>query len=194
MKEEWRDIKDYEGLYQISNFGNVKSLNYKHSQKERILRNNPSSNGYINVRLFKDGEFKRFWVHRLVALAFLSNPNNYPCINHIDSNKQNNNVNNLEWCSYSYNIKYGYDNGYHKPITKTSQSRVIKQYDLQGNLINIYETYKGMCRQLFGKQKTGILKCCANDLFKYTAYGYRWQYGTMEEYINFHKGARENEI
>lgn len=103
------DIKGYEGLYKISNRGNVISLS-KNSGflklKEHIMIPTVKSNKYLDIKLTKDGISKHFYVHRLVAEHFISNPNNFPQVNHKDKNPTNNNVNNLEWCDNSYNVKY----------------------------------------------------------------------------------------
>ena len=104
--EEWKNIVGYEGKYQISSLGRVKSLNYRNTGKEKILKQNINK-GYKEISLF-DGKTKKIYlVHRLVALHYISNPNNYPCVNHKDEDKTNNCVENLEWCSVSYNNKYG---------------------------------------------------------------------------------------
>lgn len=100
MIEIWKDIKGYEGLYQISNCGNVKSLK---TNKNLYLSD---SKGYQRVGLYK-GKRIMYAVHRLVAETFIPNPNNYPCVNHKDYNKKNNNVTNLEWCNHKYNNNYG---------------------------------------------------------------------------------------
>ena len=105
--EEWKDIKDYEGLYQVSNYGRVKSLNHNHTSKEKILSLKPNGRGYIRVTLCKNNIKKPYSVHRLVAITFIPNPNNYPLVNHKDEDKTNNHVDNLEWCTYKYNINYG---------------------------------------------------------------------------------------
>lgn len=105
--EIWKDIEGYEGLYQVSNFGNVKSLNYNRSGKENILKPQKNENKYLHISLCKNKKQKTFLLHRLVALAFLKNPQNFPCINHKDENKENNHVDNLEWCTHEYNLKYG---------------------------------------------------------------------------------------
>lgn len=110
MKESWRDVKNYEGLYQVSNTGKVKSLarTYKNRKCEEIIKS-PSlaSKGYYRLPLCKEGKIKYYYIHRLVAEAFIPNPNNYKMVNHKDENKLNNNANNLEWCTHTYNMNYG---------------------------------------------------------------------------------------
>ena len=106
MEEEWRDIKGYEGKYQVSNLGRVKSLGNNKSKKEKILKH-INSCGYSNVNLYKNGKKKPFLVHRLVAMHFIENPNNYSQVNHKDENPTNNRVDNLEWCTHEYNLNYG---------------------------------------------------------------------------------------
>lgn len=115
--EIWKDIKNFENMYQISNYGRVKSIkrvrklnNDKIANvKERILK--PTYiNGYQRVVFSKNGKRYNYFIHRLVAEAFISNHNNYKEINHKDENKKNNCVNNLEWCNHSYNINYGTGN------------------------------------------------------------------------------------
>lgn len=117
-KEEWKSIKGYEGLYEISNFGRVKSLlgwnGRKYIQREKILAPyKQQSNKYYSrsvVKLTKDNKTKDFKVHRLVAEAFIPNPNNYRVVNHIAGNPLNNNVENLEWCTQKMNIKHAINN------------------------------------------------------------------------------------
>lgn len=106
-KQFWKDIPGYEGLYQVSNTGRVRSLNYNGTRKTKVLKQGTNKDGYKRIKLYKDGKFKVYLVHRLVALAFIPNPNNYPIINHKDENRWNNNVDNLEWCTYKYNSNYG---------------------------------------------------------------------------------------
>ena len=102
-KELWATIKGFEGLYEVSNMGNVRSLKYG---KIKILKLAKNKFGYYYVILSKNGKTKHFTVHRLVANAFIENPNNYPQINHKDENKTNNKVENLEWCNNQYNKRY----------------------------------------------------------------------------------------
>ena len=109
--EEWRDIKGYEGLYQVSNTGKVKSLgngksNNSNNNKERILKENEDK-GYLKVNLYKDGKRKSYLMHVLVATAFCENPKGYTEVNHINEDKLDNRAENLEFCSRSYNVNYG---------------------------------------------------------------------------------------
>lgn len=103
IEEIWKDIPEYEGLYQISNLGRVRHINkYKH-----ILYQKVDSYGYNAVILCKNGKIKYYRVHRLVGMSFIPNPNNYPFINHKDECKTNNIVDNLEWCDNKYNCNWG---------------------------------------------------------------------------------------
>jgi len=105
--EVYRDIEGYEGLYQVSNLGNVKSLNYGRTGKEKLLKLYKGNNGYLYITLYKNKKQKLSLVHRLVALTFIPNPNNLKEINHKDENPLNNMVENLEWCDRKYNNTYG---------------------------------------------------------------------------------------
>lgn len=107
MEEIWKGIKGYEGKYQVSNLGKVKTLNYHRSCKERILKNLINTHGYLYVILSKNCICKNLTIHRLVAAAFIDNPENLPEVNHIDENKTNNCVSNLEFCNRKYNINFG---------------------------------------------------------------------------------------
>ena len=118
MKEVWKPIKGYEGLYEVSNLGRVKSLPKKringtnfYIQKERILKPQLKTNRYLGVGLIKNKIHKNFLIHRLVAKAFIDNPYNLPQINHIDCNKLNNNADNLEWCTQKQNLEHAFKNG-----------------------------------------------------------------------------------
>lgn len=117
MQEVWKDVQGYEGSYQVSNMGNVKSLERYVKRygkdfliKERILAQTDNGYGYKFVSLVPlEGKAhkKNHYIHRLVAQSFIPNLNGYPEVNHIDEDKQNNSTNNLEWCSTQYNMRYG---------------------------------------------------------------------------------------
>lgn len=184
-KEIWKDIKDYEGLYQVSNLGKVRSLdhirknekyeNQKCLTKGRMLK--PAiqkESGYAFVVLSKNGKTKGFRVHRLVAETFIQNPYNYRCVNHKDENKQNNNVNNLEFCSHKYNNNYGTKP---KRISKANSKSVI-QYDKEYNFIKIWESITEAEKYLKKKRAgVNISACC--KLKHKTAYGYIWRYANV---------------
>lgn len=188
--EIWKDIKNFEKLYQVSNYGNVRSLdttiNCKgakgidtHLRKGRILKQTKGSTKYYNVNLSKNGKIKLKRVHRLVAEAFISNPNNYPCINHKDGNKLNNNVENLEWCSYSYNNKEAYriglkQNKYKGKFGKNAQfSKPLLQYSVDGVFIKEWENAEQVKREL-GFCAENIRNVCNGRRKK--ANGYIWKY------------------
>ena len=106
MQEIWKDVRGWEGLYQISNLGNVRTLHYK---KPYLRKLSKTQRGYLVVNFFiSKGKYKNYSVHRLVAEAFIPNPNNLPQINHKDENRLNNRVDNLEWCTNKYNCNYGH--------------------------------------------------------------------------------------
>ena len=111
MEEEWRDIDGYEGYYQVSNLGRVRGVDRVTDNnrpiKSRLLKPFKNNSGHLRIILIKKSIKKHLLVHRLVAKAFIPNPNNYPIINHKDENPSNNNVENLEWCTVLYNNNYG---------------------------------------------------------------------------------------
>lgn len=164
MSEKWKNIKNYEGLYQVSNFGRIKSLkrtaNNNHIVKEKILKPQKNKNGYLFVNLYKNGNMKRKSIHRLVALAFIENIYNFPYINHKDKNKKNNKVNNLEWCTQSYNIIY-------------SKGKKINQYDKNNNFIKTWDAIADIKREL-NIDSSSIVRCCKG--IKNSAGGFKWKY------------------
>lgn len=139
MEEIWKDIKDYEGLYEVSNLGRVRSLNYNKTGEIRLLKVQKHSDGYLQVGLRKDGKQKLYTVHRLVCEAFIPNPDGLPCVNHIDEDKTNNHVWNLEWCTVKYNTNYG--TGIER------RSKRVYQYTLDGSFIRSYYTTREAARQ-----------------------------------------------
>lgn len=175
--EIWKDIKGYEGMYQISNWGRVRSLDRvsyqkhysgclsRYEHKGRILRLSSRPNGYVRVTINRHCET----VHRLVAEAFLEKPEGKDYINHLDANPKNNHVNNLEWCTQSENIQYAYNNGTKKP----PHMKKVSQYDLNGNLIKVWISQTEAARQL-GIHQANIYKVCSGK--RKTAGGFKWQY------------------
>ena len=106
MEEIWKPIKDYEGLYEVSNLGRVKSLKRFHHQREQILKNKLTKDGYYEIALLKNSKYKYIRIHRIVAQTFIPNEMNKKEVNHKDGNKLNNCVDNLEWCTSSENQKH----------------------------------------------------------------------------------------
>lgn len=172
MQEIWKDIQNFNGKYQVSNQGNIKSFikSTKHKNKNHLLKPNINNSGYAYVDLYYEkGKKKRFLVHVLVASAFLSNPNDYPCVNHKDENKLNNCIDNLEWCTYAYNNAYG--TARIKQIDAISKS--VNQFTINGEWIATYKS-PTVASRLLGFSKTSIIDCC-NNKTPY-AHGYLWKY------------------
>lgn len=168
--EIWKDIEGYEGMYQISNLGRVKSLKMKKEHNEYLLKPFKSKNGYLRVSLSKSNKFKQPLIHRLVAIHFLDNPNNYPEVNHKDENKLNNCVDNLEWCDRKYNVLYGTAK---QRESKTKHKYYIGQYDLNQNLIMKWNSLKEIEINTNYKKNNIQQNCLGNTK---TAYGYKWKY------------------
>lgn len=204
MREVWKEIKGYEGLYSVSNTGRVKSL-----RRNKIMALKKTVDGYLRVGLRKKGQ-KWYSVHRLVAIAFIENPNGCPQINHKDECKTNNNVDNLEWCTAKYNSNYGthiermikntdyskidyrarhehtdyakrYLNTDYKKIGEATRKRLSKeviQYSLLGNKVAEWGSTREIERILHYDHK-GIVNCC-NGRYR-TSYGYIWKYAKNED-------------
>ena len=186
MDEIWKDIEGYEGMYQVSNLGRVKSLSNSRTRHEKILV--PIKNkGYFYVRLFRLAECKRVYIHTLVASAFIPNPYGYTIINHRDENGQNNCVDNLEWCTHKYNLNYGtVKQRISDKLLEHNSARCkqINQFDLLGNFI---KTHTSACEaeKETGISSSSIRKCCKGGYihskykkwYKLThAGGYIWKY------------------
>ena len=165
--EEWKDIKGYEGLYQVSNLGRVISL-ARPKVKQHIVKPE-NDKGYLRISLYKNGKFKRFFVHRLVAEHFIPNDNKLPYINHKDENPLNNNANNLEWCTHIYNLMYG--NRRKKVIEK--ERKPVNQYTLDDKLIMEHYSIQDAGRYI-NKNASAICMCCKGK--QHIAYGYKWRY------------------
>ncbi|MCC4492048.1 endonuclease [Limosilactobacillus reuteri] len=174
--EEWKDIKDYEGYYQISNFGHVRSVdrivkskgNSTQQRKGQILRPNKNRYGYLKVVLQKQGKSKTKSIHRLVATAFIPNPNNFSQINHIDECKTNNHADNLEWCTAKYNSNYGTRIG---RVAK-SKSRPVIQIAPNGQIIEYWPSAKEAVKR--GFNDSDIAAVCRGKCQMHK--GYRWIY------------------
>lgn len=170
MSEIWKSVKGWEDLYEVSNFGNIRSLHYKNPYLMKPILDNK---GYLRVSFVEKNSkrYKRFAVHRLVAEAFISNPNNLPQVNHKDENKQNNCVDNLEWCTNKYNCNYG------KYKDKVRNSRIgmrfselhrknlsISHIAIQGKAVDMFSSDERLlaefdCISTASKQ-TGISTSC----------------------------------
>ena len=211
MKEIWKDIKDFEGLYQVSNFGRVRSLsrlvnsrNGKRTAQGKILFQNTYPNtGYKHVTLSKHSKCKRYSVHRLVAETFIPNPDNLPCVNHKDETRTNNRVDNLEWCTYKYNSNYGtspqkvsakmyarykqdlmWKNACvtRLDIFHQQRKKQVCQLDLMGNLLKVWDSTVQTAQDGFVPNDVGA---CANHK-RLTHHGYKWQW--YSDYVSMKEG------
>lgn len=133
MEEIWKDVKGYEGLYKVSNMGRVYSV-----KKQIYLAQRVNRTGYYIVDLYNHGNHKTEQVHRLVAIAFIENPNCLPQVNHKDECKQNNNSDNLEWCDCKYNINYGH----HNESVAETQGFKVEQYTIDGKYVATYRSIR----------------------------------------------------
>lgn len=165
----WKDIENYEGIYQVSDSGEVRSLGNGKSpnSKERIMKVEETKCGYLRVQLCKDGKQKHFSIHRLVAEAFIPNPLNLPQVNHKNENKHDNRAENLEWCNCSYNINYGTRN--------EKVSKGVIQYRLDGSIVREWSSTYEVERQL-GFNHIYIGACCRGNTRSKTGYGFIWKY------------------
>lgn len=164
------EIEGFEGRYFISSAGEVFSMLTKQRKSTEI-----AANGYERVSLWKDGEGKHFLIHRLVALAFIPNPNGYEMVNHIDGNKLNNNVENLERCNASRNMKHAYEN--HLITPKTTK---VMQYTKDFKLVRIWESIAQACEALKLNHANISTVCRQNTNRKYAG-GYIWRYADAKE-------------
>ena len=166
MTEIWCPINGYGGLYEVSDQGRVKSIGYG---KERILRPGRNGRGYLKVGLHRNGECKWYDMHRLVAQAFIPNPQNLPEVNHKDENKTNNSVQNLEWCDSKYNNNYGTRN----QRMAEKLSKPILQYTKSGKLVREWKSTRDVERNL-GYFHNSISNCCNGKLK--SAYNFIWKF------------------
>ena len=176
-QEEWRDIKGFEGLYQVSNMGRVKSLCRTVRANtcgvrlltERILSSCRSKSGYMLVVLCKEGKHINKMVHRLVAESFIPNPQNYTEVNHKDENKLNNNLNNLEWCNRVYNANYG------TGISRCAKKKwkAVEMINCDGLIVKRFSSAKEAERETSISRKKISLACLGK---RKDAGGYLWRF------------------
>ena len=185
--EEWKDIPTLEGRYQASSKGRIRSLdmitnNGTQLRKGKIRKLNKDKYGYFHVSIIQDGKTKFPFVHRLVAMTFIPNPNNYPQINHKDECKENNCIENLEWCDANYNTNYGTRN------IRTSESleklnlhrnNAIPILQIDKKTKQIIKTYKSIDEavEINGfPTRSHISECCSEKPKRKSAYGFIWKY------------------
>ena len=182
--EVWKDVAGYEGVYQVSNKGNVRSVARKDSIGRkcggRMLKPGYDKDGYLRVNIYKNGKQKTRFIHRLVAGAFVPNPNGYSEINHRDENKVNNYANNLEWCTRECNVNHG------TLIERSAQARSkkVKATNIETNeVITFNSTVEAGCK---GYDQGGVAKACRGTYKARTGKliggdgrtykGYKWSY------------------
>lgn len=181
--EEWRPIQGYEGLYEVSDWGRVKSVDRiitrkngrKLPFKEKILKGGKNNMGYLLVCLNKDGKETWKLVHRLVAEAFLPNPQNLPQVNHKDETPTNNHVENLEWCTAKYNTNYGtgIQRMTKKLLNRQDKSKRVDQIDAQTGEV-IYKWTSTREAERNGYNSTSVAACARGE--RKTHKGYVWKY------------------
>lgn len=164
-KEIWKDIILYGKPYCISNYGNVKG------KLNRVLKPYTSSGGYYYICVREGKHCHHVRIHRLVAQAFIPNPKGLPQINHIDGNKSNNVVSNLEWISCKENIKHGFENNLYKH--KGYSPTKIKQYDVNGNFVKLWDKMRDVEKE-YNVSHTALRFCCLGKIK--TCAGYVWRY------------------
>lgn len=183
MKEIWKPIDGFEGLYEVSNMGNIKRLQktitdkYRNRNVKEKIMTPRKSKDYLTICLHRDDDSKECRIHRLVAQAFIPNPENKPQVNHKDGNKQNNCVDNLEWNTQSENMKHAYKLGLKKSSTKgkfgtlNATSKKVGQYDLNGKFIKEWDCIQEVKRKL-GLNSGNISSCCHGK--RNHVGGYKW--------------------
>lgn len=172
MEEIWKDIEGYEGLYQVSNTGKVRSLHWNRSSYAKELTQY-DQNGYKLVTIRRNKRGKNFLVHRLVAKAFIENPNGYDEVNHIDGNKSNNCVMNLEWLSRKNNVSHAIANRLRKPTVANRWGfNVILQFSADGSVLEgVYKSQRGAAEKCNLSQAQISLACKTGKTYA----GYRWR-------------------
>lgn len=184
LEEQWKAIViekngivyDYTGLYEVSNLGRVRSLNYMKTGDIQILKLNKNNRGYLVISLSKNGKRKQFFVHRLVATAFITNNNNLTDVNHKNEIKTDNRVENLEWTTHKDNINYGTRT---KRIVKI-RSKKVMAISLTEKKVIVFQSINQAYRFRFSKSSVGI--CCREKQKSYK--GYYWRYIEEEKELD----------
>jgi len=174
--EKWEPMLQYGNFYEVSNLGNVKSVDrtitrvdgVKTRLSGKVLTHNICRKGYHRVKICHNTKPKYCTIHRLVALQFIGNPNNYPQVNHMDGDKNNNNVDNLEWCTNEYNMKHAIENGL---IRFDSRKVKVSQYTLEGEYMNTFDSITIACKET-NSIHSGI-SMCSRGFYKHSN-GYKW--------------------
>lgn len=166
--EVWRNVIGYEGIYRVSNLGRIKSV-----KKDLILSPKHNHDGYLRIQLWRNCKAIFVSIHRLVAEAFINNPENKPFVNHINGTKCDNTVENLEWCTQKENIQHAWKEGLSKRQYNSKLSKSVDQLDLNGNYIKTFPSTMEVERQL-GIYHSKISNACNGKT--YTAGGFKWRY------------------
>lgn len=181
MDEIWKDIEGYEGLYQVSNLGRVRSLlrinrcfDKTYIRKGKVLKGMSDKDGYSYVLLSKEGVQRKFLIHRLVAKHFILNPQNFPQVNHKNEVVNDNRLENLEWCDCVYNIRYGTGVKRRAELqTNKHGAKVVLQFTLDGEFIREFPSTMEIVR-VYGFRQSHINECCLGKAK--SSYGYVWKY------------------
>lgn len=188
MNEIWKPYSGYEGLYEVSNTGKCRSVEHTVTRivnggvrvspyKGKILKKHISKNGYVMISLSKNGKVSHKTLHRMVAETFIPNPNNYRCINHKDENKENNIVENLEWCTNKYNSNWG-TNPQRTSVrqnNKPSRHRKVSQFTLDGKFVKTFYAASHAQKEL-GVDASRVISCCRGKKGSFSAGGFKWKY------------------
>ena len=174
MKEIWKPIKGFEGIYEISSLGNVRNINWR-GCGHRLLKPHYDQDGYLRLSLCVNNQKSMKYVHRLVAEAFIDNPFGKQMVNHKDEVKDNNTVENLEWATCFENNNYGTRNERLSKSKLNTNCKAVNQLDTNGNLVKTWVSLNEISRQT-GYDKSLIMRVCKG--IGETGYGYKWQYAT----------------